>query len=195
MVDVAEELGVDAIGLNHLMFSTPEEVRRDGPADRRRPTRRSIATFVTADPGLDVARVREQGRARSQQKCRERNVLFDYRPKVHPPADRELLHARARSSRAAASIRSCTRACRSRGKVYFCPFIRVEVGDLTTSSLEEVWNGERYVDMRKRLLEQRHLPGLPPLLQGRAVAGAGRRCRRPSRRSPRDAPIPLTVVR
>ena len=26
MVDVAEELGVDAIGLNHLMFSTPEEV-------------------------------------------------------------------------------------------------------------------------------------------------------------------------
>src|SRR5688500_1242292 len=26
MVDVAEELGVNAIGLNHLMFSTPEEV-------------------------------------------------------------------------------------------------------------------------------------------------------------------------
>jgi MoaA/NifB/PqqE/SkfB family radical SAM enzyme len=26
MVEVAEELGVDAIGLNHLMFSTPEEV-------------------------------------------------------------------------------------------------------------------------------------------------------------------------
>ena len=29
------------------------------------------------------------------------------------------------------------------GKVYFCPFIRVEVGDLATSSLEEIWNGER----------------------------------------------------
>src|SRR6187200_1493731 len=26
MVDVAEQLGVDAIGMNHLMFSTPEEV-------------------------------------------------------------------------------------------------------------------------------------------------------------------------
>ena len=26
MVEVAEELGVDAIGLNHLMFSTPDEV-------------------------------------------------------------------------------------------------------------------------------------------------------------------------
>ena len=30
-----EELGVDAIGLNHLMFSTPEEVARDGAAHRR----------------------------------------------------------------------------------------------------------------------------------------------------------------
>ena len=27
------------------------------------------------------------------------------------------------------------------GKVYFCPFIRVEVGDLAHSSLEEIWNG------------------------------------------------------
>ena len=56
------------------------------------------------------------------------------------------------------------------GKVYFCPFIRVEVGDLATNTLEEVWNGERYVEMRRRLLETRHLPGLPPLLQGGAVA-------------------------
>ena len=55
MVDVAEELGVDAIGLNHLMFSTPEEVAEtvrivgaDDPS--------IIATYVTADPGLDVAR-------------------------------------------------------------------------------------------------------------------------------------------
>ena len=44
------------------------------------------------------------------------------------------------------------------GKVFFCPFIRVEVGDLTQSSLEEVWNGERYVDMRKRLLEHGIFP-------------------------------------
>ncbi|MEO6235486.1 MAG: radical SAM protein, partial [Vicinamibacterales bacterium] len=54
MVDVAEELGVDAIGLNHLMFSTPEEVaetvRIVGAKDAS-----AIATFVTPDPGLDVA--------------------------------------------------------------------------------------------------------------------------------------------
>jgi hypothetical protein len=40
------------------------------------------------------------------------------------------------------------------GKVYFCPFIRVEVGDLATSSLEEIWNGPTYVEMRRRLVEQ-----------------------------------------
>src|SRR5262245_57728448 len=56
MVEVAEELGVDAIGLNHLMFSTPEEVEETvrltgapGPS--------AISTFVTSDPGVSAARV------------------------------------------------------------------------------------------------------------------------------------------
>jgi len=188
MVDVAEELGVDAIGLNHLMYSTPEEVaetvRLIGAADAS-----VIATFVTPDPGLDVRRVREQVTA-LERKCRERNVLFDYRPKVHEPlmqnyytpgsamAGRCLypfLHARVSFS----------------GKVYFCPFIRVEVGDLTQSRLEDVWNSERFVDMRKRLLDN----GLFPVcrrcckveLSSEPVAGAATL---PHRRS-----IPLTVVR
>ncbi len=155
MVDVAEELGVDAIGLNHLMFSTPEEVaetvRLLGLEDGSK-----IATFVTPDPGLDVARVQAQV-AKLQEKCRERNILFDFRPKVHPqlmdsyytPGSRlegrclyPFLHARVSFS----------------GKVYFCPFIRVEVGDLTNSSLEEVWNSETYVSMRKQLVEQGIFP-------------------------------------
>jgi hypothetical protein len=42
--------------------------------------------------------------------------------------------------------------------VFFCPFIRVEVGDLTHSTLEEVWNSPRYVDLRKRLLDNRLFP-------------------------------------
>jgi MoaA/NifB/PqqE/SkfB family radical SAM enzyme len=155
MVDVAGELGVDAIGLNHLMFSTPEEVAETvkiiGAADAS-----VIATFVTADPGLDVAKVRAQVTALAQ-KCKERNILFDFRPKVHSPLMDSyytpgtkldgrclypFLHARVSYS----------------GKVYFCPFIRVEVGDLTQSSLEEVWNGERYVEMRRRLLDHGIFP-------------------------------------
>ena len=156
MVDVAEELGVDAIGLNHLMFSTPEEVaetvRMIGAADAS-----VIATFVTPDPGLDVARVQATGRRARRRSAAQRNILFDFRPKVHPqlmdnyytPGAKlegrclyPFLHARVSFS----------------GKVYFCPFIRVEVGDLATSSLEEIWNGDRYVEMRRRLLEHGIFP-------------------------------------
>ncbi len=155
MVEVAEELGVDAIGLNHLMFSTPEEVAETvkivGAKDAS-----AIATFVTPDPGLDVAMVRRKVMA-LEQKCKERNILFDYRPKVHSqlidsyytPGTKldgrclyPFLHARVSFS----------------GKVFFCPFIRIEVGDLTESSLEEVWNGERYVELRRRLLEHGIFP-------------------------------------
>jgi MoaA/NifB/PqqE/SkfB family radical SAM enzyme len=187
MVDVAEELGVDAIGLNHLMFSTPQEVAETvkiiGVPDAS-----VIATFITADPGLDVAQVRTKVDALAR-KCRERNILFDFRPKVHTqlmdsyytPGTKldgrclyPFLHARVSYS----------------GKVYFCPFIRVEVGDLTKSSLEEVWNSDTYVEMRRKLLEHGLFPvcrrcckvELSPVP---AVATAD---------IPRRRSIPLTVV-
>jgi MoaA/NifB/PqqE/SkfB family radical SAM enzyme len=155
MVDVAEDLGVDAIGLNHLMFSTPEEVAETVKIIGA-PDASVIATFVTPDPGLDVARVRAQVTALAE-KCKQRNILFDFRPKVHTPLMDSyytpgtkldgrclypFLHARVSYS----------------GKVYFCPFIRVEVGDLTQSSLEEVWNGEKYVEMRRKLLDNGIFP-------------------------------------
>jgi MoaA/NifB/PqqE/SkfB family radical SAM enzyme len=192
MVDVAEELGVDAIGLNHLMFSTPAEVaetvRLIGAADAS-----AIATFVTADPGLDVEIVRRKVAA-LEEKCRQRNVLFDFRPKVHPqlidnyytPGAKlegrclyPFLHARVSFS----------------GKVYFCPFIRVEVGDLANSSLEEIWNGDRYVELRRRLVENGIFPvcrrcckvelSPHPLAEPFGVGVTA-----PARRA-----IPLTVVR
>jgi len=191
MVDVAEELGVDAIGLNHLMFCTPEDaaetVRMIGAQDAS-----VITTFITPDPGLEIARVRRQVSA-LEAKCKAKNILFDYRPKVHdqlienyytPGAKLDgrclypFLHARVSFS----------------GKVYFCPFIRVEVGDLANNSLEEIWNNEKYVGMRKQLVEN----GLFPVcrrcckveLSPEPVAapfGAGVA-------APRRA-IPLTVVR
>src|SRR5829696_7084746 len=192
MVDVAGELGVDAIGLNHLMFSTPEDaaetVRMIGAADAS-----VITTFITPDPGLEIARVRRQVSA-LEAKCKAKNILFDYRPKVHdqlienyytPGAKLDgrclypFLHARVSFS----------------GKVYFCPFIRVEIGDLAHSSLEEIWNGERYVELRRRLVEN----GLFPVcrrcckveLSPQPVAAPfGPGVAAPARRA-----IPLTVVR
>jgi MoaA/NifB/PqqE/SkfB family radical SAM enzyme len=155
MVDVADELGVDAIGLNHLMFSTPEEVeetvRLTGAPDQS-----AIATFVTDDPGVTPGAVRQQVSA-LRRRCRERNIRFDHRPKVtdelidayYTPGMRlagrclyPFLHARVSFS----------------GQAYFCPFIRVQVGDLTKSSFEEVWSGRPYVELRRRLLEQQLFP-------------------------------------
>jgi MoaA/NifB/PqqE/SkfB family radical SAM enzyme len=155
MVDVASELGVDAIGLNHLMYSTPEEVaetvRLLGAEDAS-----AISTFVTTDPGLQPARVRQQVDALIA-RCREKGIRFDMRPKVKtgliepyytPGSSLEgrclypFLYARVSFS----------------GKAYFCPFIRLEVGDLTTQSLEEVWTGDRYVSLRRRLVENGIFP-------------------------------------
>ena len=155
MVDVAADLGVDAIGLNHLMFSTPDEVAETvrltgapGPS--------AISTFVTADPGVSAGRVEAQVNALIE-KCRARHIRFDMRPKVRPailkdyytPGTRldgrclyPFLHARVSFS----------------GKVYFCPFIRVEVGDLTSQSLEEVWTGDRYVSLRRTLVTEGLFP-------------------------------------
>ncbi len=192
MVEVAEELGIDAIGLNHLMFCTPEDaaetVRMIGASDPS-----VITTFVTPDPGLDLGRVRKQVAA-LQSRCRAKNILFDYRPKVHdqlienyytPGARLEgrclypFLHARISFS----------------GKVYFCPFIRVEVGDLTRQSLEEIWNSETYVALRRKLVENGLFPACRRCckveLSPTPVAepfGAG--VPAPARRA-----IPLTVVR
>jgi len=192
MVDVAGELGVDAIGLNHLMFCTPEDaaetVRIIGAADAS-----VITTFITPDPGLEIDRVRRQVSA-LEAKCKAKNILFDYRPKVHdqlienyytPGAKLDgrclypFLHARVSFS----------------GKVYFCPFIRVEIGDLANNSLEEIWNNDKYVGMRKQLVEN----GLFPVcrrcckveLSPQPVAAPfGPGVAAPARRA-----IPLTVVR
>jgi MoaA/NifB/PqqE/SkfB family radical SAM enzyme len=188
MIDVAAELGVDAIGLNHLMFSTPEEVaetvRLVGAPDAS-----VISTFVTPDPGLDVARVRAKVEA-LQARCRERNILFDFRPKVHAPLMEAYYTPGARLNGRCLYPFLHARVSFS-GKVYFCPFIRVEVGDLTESSLEEVWNSERYVDMRRRLVDHGIFPvcrrcckvELAPDPVAEAVPVRARRA------------IPLTVVR
>ena len=155
MVDVALELGVDAIGLNHLMFATPEEAEQTAKM-LGAPDTSAIATYITPDPGLDAAAVAAQVQA-LQDACREKGVRFDFRPKVWPAIVQNyyrpgtpllgrclypFLHARVGFS----------------GKVYFCPFIRIEVGDLNTSSIEEVWNSPRYVELRKRLLERKLFP-------------------------------------
>ncbi len=155
MADVAAELGVDAIGVNHLMFATPEEVtetlRLLGHSDRT-----AIATFVTDRPGVSAADVRSK-LDRLAASCRVRGIRLDARPKVGaalvdgyyspgaPLSGRCLypfLNARVGFS----------------GKMFFCPFIRIELGDLSQAPLEAIWNGETSVRLRRTLLEHRLFP-------------------------------------
>jgi len=155
MVEVAEELGVDAIGLNHLMFSTPEEV-----AETVRLTGASgpeaISTFVTPDPGVEASRVRTQVEALAA-KCRARGIRFDMRPKVGPGIVEQYYTPGATLEGRCLYPFLNARVSFS-GKVYFCPFIRIEVGDLSEQPLEAIWTSERYVDLRRRLAEERLFP-------------------------------------
>ena len=155
MVDVASELGVDAIGLNHLMFSTPAEVeetvRLTGARDAS-----LISTYVTPDPGVDARKVRTQVEALAA-KCRDRGIRFDMRPKVRP-AILNNYYTPGTPLAGRCLYPFLTARVSFSGKAYFCPFIRVEVGDLTTQSLEEIWTGEKYVSLRKTLLEEGLFP-------------------------------------
>jgi MoaA/NifB/PqqE/SkfB family radical SAM enzyme len=155
IVDVAEALGVDAIGLNHLMYATPDEVDQTlkilGETDRR-----LIATFVTADPGVSPETVSAQVAA-LEATCRKRRIRFDYRPKVHQPLI-EGYYTPGTPLRGRCLYPFLNARVGFSGRVYFCPFIRIEVGDLAVSTLEEVWNSPRYVDLRRRLLERELFP-------------------------------------
>jgi MoaA/NifB/PqqE/SkfB family radical SAM enzyme len=190
MVDVAEDLGIEAIGLNHLMYSTPQEVQETlqmiGSDDRS-----AIATFVTADPLVRPALVREKVAA-LREKCRAQGIRFDVRPKVVTEVMDSYYEPGSRLNGRCLYPFNWARVSYS-GKVYFCPFIRVEVGDLTKQTLEQVWNGAAYIGLRKRLLEEKLFPvcrrcckvELSPVPVPREEAATIR----PTRA------IPLTVVR
>jgi len=189
MVDVAEELGIDGIGVNHLMYSTPREVQETlamiGQTDAS-----VIATFVTSDPFVASAKVRGKVTALAE-KCRARRIRFDVRPKVLTQLLDSYYEPGAPLAGRCLYPFNWARVSFS-GKVYFCPFIRVEVGDLTKQTLQEVWNGARYVALRKRLLDERLFP----------ICGRCCKVELSPTPLPRDArqpapvrAIPLTVVR
>ena len=155
MVDIAADLGVDAIGLNHLMFSTPEEVdetlRMLGVTDRA-----TVATYVTADPGVKPEQVRTKIAA-LREKCAERGMKFDVRPKVSPSVT-DAYYTAGTSLRGRCFYPFNYARVGFSGKMYFCPLIRLEVGDLATETLEHAWNSDRYIALRQKLLDHGMFP-------------------------------------
>jgi MoaA/NifB/PqqE/SkfB family radical SAM enzyme len=149
VVDEAEKLEVDLVGLNQLMFATRREVEETlaliGETDPS-----VISTHVTDDPGIDpqeVPRVLRDAVAYAESK----GITVNWRPAqdydhlVHYYTPDRPLEGRCFypffGGRATYD-----------GKVHFCPFIRVEVGDVRKASLSEIWNSARYVELRKKLL-------------------------------------------
>ncbi len=156
MVGLAEDLGVDALGVNHLMYATPDEVDQTlkilGETDRR-----LIATFVTADPGVSPAAVaaedvgarrRGAGSGGSASTTGRRSTSRSSRGTTRR-ARRFAAGACIRSStRASASAARCTsaRSSGSRSATWPCPRSR------------RCGTTRRYVDLRRRLLERELFP-------------------------------------
>ena len=103
-------------------------------------------------------------------KCEAKGIRFDMRPKVKP-AILDDYYTPGASSTAAASIRSCTRVSFS-GKVYFA---RSSGWSATSGSRWRKSGRATPTSTCGGARGQRHLPGLPAMLQGRIVRPAGRR--------------------
>ena len=147
---------------------------------------------MTPDPGLPPGEVRTKV-ATLAKKCRRRNIRFGHRPQL---SDAVMDHYYRPGARL--DGRCLYPFIRGRvsfgGKMHFCPLIRIEVGDLTKMSLEDIWNGERYVELRRRLLEHKLFPVCQRCCKAElstTVADPYRSCTRRRRRPPRDFPPAL----
>jgi MoaA/NifB/PqqE/SkfB family radical SAM enzyme len=90
-------------------------------------------------------------------RCRERGIRFDMRPKVKP-ALVEPYYSPGTALEGRCLYPFLYARVSFSGKAYFCPFIRIEVGDLTQQTLEQVWTGEHYVSLRRRLVQNGIFP-------------------------------------
>ena len=155
VVDEAETLGVDLVGLNQLMFATTKEVEETlaiiGENDPN-----VISTHVTDDPGIDPAQVPTVLRD-AVAYAETKGITINWRP-AQSFDDLEHYYTPDRPLKGQCFYPFFGGRITYDGKVHFCPFIRVEVGDLREQSLEEVWNSPRYVELRGKLLEHGIFP-------------------------------------
>ena len=141
---------------------------RDGAADRRRGRVGDLdVRHGGSRPRLD-ARPRARSTALAA-KCRRTNIRFDMRPKVHPQLIDNYYTPGATLDGRCLYPFLYARVSFS-GKVYFCPFIRVEVGDLHDAVARGGLDRRAVRRAAQAARRRRTLSRLPPLLQGRAVA-------------------------
>ena len=155
IVDAVAELDVELIGLNQLMFATHREVQQTlaiiGESDPG-----VISTHITDDPGIDpksVAPVLKEAVAYAESK----GMTINWRP-AQSYQHLEKYYTPDEPLRGQCFYPYFGGRITYDGKVHFCPFIRVEMGDVREQSLEEIWNSDKFVGLRKKLLDHGIFP-------------------------------------
>ena len=155
IIDAVAELGVTLIGVNHLMFATHQEIN-DTLAILGETDPELISTLVTDDPGIEpraVPKVLEEAVAYGKSK----GVTINWRPAQSFSA-MENYYTPNYPLKGQCFYPFFGGRITYDGKVQFCPFIRTEMGDLRKQSLAEIWNGPKFVDYRKKLLDHGIFP-------------------------------------
>jgi MoaA/NifB/PqqE/SkfB family radical SAM enzyme len=155
IVDAASEMKVGLIGLNQLMFATHSEVQETlaliGEADPG-----IISTHVTDDPGLDPEEIPKVLK-KAMDYGKSKGVMINWRP-AQTLEHLKKYYTPGEPLRGQCFYPFFGGRITYDGKVHFCPFIRVEMGDVRKDSLEDIWNSPRFVELRKKLLEQGIFP-------------------------------------
>ncbi len=155
LVNQVAALGIDLIGLNQLMFATNREVEETlaiiGETDRD-----LISTYVTDDPGIDPSEIPVVLREACAY-AESKGITINWRP-AQGFDDLEHYYTPNRPLKGQCFYPFFGGRITYDGNVNFCPFIRVEVGDLRESSLEDIWNSRRYTELRTKLLEHGIFP-------------------------------------
>ena len=154
-VDAVSELEVELIGLNQLMFATHKEVQQTleilGESDPD-----VISTYVTDDPGIDpksVAPALREAVAYAESK----GITINWRP-AQSYDHLEKYYTPDQPLRGQCFYPYFGGRITYDGKVHFCPFIRVEMGNVREQPLEAIWNSDKFVGLRKKLLDHGIFP-------------------------------------
>ncbi len=155
IVDTVADLDVGLIGMNQLMFATQNEVH-DTLEIISEAASDVISTYVTDDPGInpnEVPRILSQ----AVDYAKSKGVTINWRP-AQTFDQLRLYYTPDHPLQGRCFYPFFGGRITYDGKVHFCPFIRVEMGDLRHQDLEEVWNDSRFVSLRKKLLDRRLFP-------------------------------------
>jgi len=155
LVDSVQRLDISLIGMNQLMFATSREVR-DTLDILSEATPSAISTYVTDDPGIDpeeVPRILREAVDYADSK----GVTINWRP-AQPLDHLPRYYTPGEPLRGRCFYPFFGGRITYDGKVHFCPFIRVEMGDLRRERWAEVWNGSRFVSLRRKLLDRGIFP-------------------------------------